>query len=163
MDKNNNNRFIFEQKAIKYLSDIVNTTDLSEIEYKCGDISIKISKKTDLPVQHFSSVAPSYGMHHSASQASAPLPAVVETKAEPAVNNKIEKALVVGRIYLAEKPGAPALIKVGDKVEVGQRIFIIEAMKVMNNIKSSHAGTVKEILVVDGQPVEYGQSLVVLE
>ena len=70
---------------------------------------------------------------------------------------------MVGTIYLAAQPGAEPFIKVGDKVNAGQTLMIVEAMKTMNPIPSPKAGTVAQILVTDGQPVEYGEPLVVLE
>jgi acetyl-CoA carboxylase biotin carboxyl carrier protein len=70
---------------------------------------------------------------------------------------------MVGTVYLAAEPGAAALVKVGDKVTEGQTLLIIEAMKVMNPLASPHAGTVTQILVSDGQPVEFGEPLLILE
>ena len=69
---------------------------------------------------------------------------------------------MVGTAYLAPEPGAPVFIRVGDKVEEGQTILIIEAMKTMNSVAATHGGTVKEILVENQQPVEYGQPLVII-
>ena len=70
---------------------------------------------------------------------------------------------MVGTAYVAEEPGKPAFVKVGDQVSEGQTLLIIEAMKVMNQIPSPRAGTVKAILVQDGQPVEFGEPLMVIE
>ncbi len=70
---------------------------------------------------------------------------------------------MVGTVYLAAEPGAAALVKVGDKVTEGQTLLIIEAMKVMNPLASPHAGTVTQILVSDGQPVDFGEPLLILE
>jgi acetyl-CoA carboxylase biotin carboxyl carrier protein len=70
---------------------------------------------------------------------------------------------MVGTAYLAAEPGAPAFIQVGDKVVEGQTILIIEAMKTMNHIPATKAGTVKQILVDDAQPVEFGEPLIIVE
>jgi len=73
------------------------------------------------------------------------------------------KSPMVGTVYLQPQPGAPAFVKVGDTVTAGQTLLIIEAMKTMNPIPSPKAGKVKELLVVDGQPVEFGEPLAVIE
>ena len=70
---------------------------------------------------------------------------------------------MVGTVYLQPNPGSPAFVKVGDTVEAGQTLFIVEAMKTMNHIPSPRAGTVKRILVDDGSPVEFGAPLMVVE
>jgi acetyl-CoA carboxylase biotin carboxyl carrier protein len=70
---------------------------------------------------------------------------------------------MVGTVYLAAQPGQPPFVKVGDKISEGQTLLIVEAMKTMNPIPSPKAGTVVEVLVEDGQPVEFGEGLVVLE
>jgi len=158
-DKLNRDKFIFNQKAIKYLADVVSESNLTEIEYKCADISIKISKNgpAAAPMQNYAPMP----MQMPLQPSEIPLKQALEAK--PASEKRSVTAPVVGKIYVAEKPGLPALIKVGDKVEVGQKIFIIEAMKVMNNVKSTESGTISKILVQDGQAVEFGQKLVELE
>ena len=105
-----------------------------------------------------------------AAQAPAPAAAAGPAAAAPpaapavaAVNGDAIKSPMVGTIYLAAQPGAEPFIKVGDKVNAGQTLMIVEAMKTMNPIPSPKAGTVAQILVTDGQPVEYGEPLVVLE
>jgi acetyl-CoA carboxylase biotin carboxyl carrier protein len=70
---------------------------------------------------------------------------------------------MVGTVYVAGEPGSPPFVKVGDQVSEGQVLLIIEAMKVMNPLLAARAGTVKQIMVTDGQPVEYGEPLLVLE
>jgi acetyl-CoA carboxylase biotin carboxyl carrier protein len=70
---------------------------------------------------------------------------------------------MVGTVYVAGEPGAPPFVKVGDSVSEGQTLLIIEAMKVMNPLASPRAGTIKQIMISDGQPVEYGEPLLVIE
>ena len=90
-----------------------------------------------------------------------PNKAVLSGSAE---NNGIRvKSPIIGTAYLAPEPGAKPFIKVGDKVKKGQTIMIVEAMKTMNHIPSSADGTVKKIMVNDGQPVEFGQTLIIIE
>jgi acetyl-CoA carboxylase biotin carboxyl carrier protein len=91
----------------------------------------------------------------AAPAAAAPAPAVARGDAV--------KSPMVGTVYLSAQPGQPAFIKVGDKVTEGQTLLIVEAMKTMNPIPSPRGGTVVEVLVEDGQPVEFGEGLVVLE
>lgn len=147
--------FVFNQKAIKYLADIVNTTQLTEVEYSCGDIKIKLAKQQHIvqqavpaPVMMSSTCAP------SVSDAAVPVAPIAEE------SGVVVTAPVVGKIYVAAKPGDKPFISVGDSVKEGDVIFIIEAMKVMNNVKATKSGVVKEILVQDGMPVEFGQNLV---
>ena len=73
------------------------------------------------------------------------------------------KSPIIGTAYLASEPGGKPFIKIGDKVKKGQTIMIVEAMKTMNHIPSSSDGTVKKIMVNDGQPVEFGQTLIIIE
>ena len=169
-DKLKNDEFIFDQKAIKYLADIVNKSSLTEAEYTCGEISIRFSKQVNMvaaPMQQ--------QMMQPAATAAIAQPAPVQAAA-PAASSSAQAqandssssetsitAPVVGKVYISPKPGEPAFIKEGDMVKEGQVIFIIEAMKVMNNVKADKAGKVKQILVEDGKPVEYGQKLVILE
>lgn len=82
---------------------------------------------------------------------------------EESANTHIIKSPMIGVIYVAPKPDAPAFIKVGDKIKQGQDIFIIECMKTMNLVKANTSGTVKEILIKNAQPVEYDEKLVVIE
>jgi acetyl-CoA carboxylase biotin carboxyl carrier protein len=95
-------------------------------------------------------------------------PAPATTPAAPSGTGHAESAGTVksprvGTVFVASEPGKPPLVKVGDKVREGQTLLIIEAMKVMNSLPSPRAGTVTEILVGDGQPVEYGEPLLVIE
>lgn len=150
--KTNGTKFVFNQKAIKYLADIVNNTNLTEVEYKCGDVSIKFSKKTETTIYQ---PAPSgQTVTHTS---------IAPTAEAPACASTFITAPVVGRAYLAPKPGDPAFAKIGDKIEKGQIVCIIEAMKVMNNVKATTSGTVAEIFIKDGDPIEFGQKLMRLE
>lgn len=157
-------QFIFNQKAVKYLADTVNNSSLSQIEYTCGQITIKISK--NMPQQQqmvpMPVLAPAQHVVPTSAHASAVAALVAHVPEAPAQECTIT-APVVGKVYVAAKPGDEPFIKIGDRIKEGQVIFIIEAMKVMNNVKADKSGVVKEIFIKDTQPVEYGQKLLSLE
>ena len=147
--------FVFNQEAVKYLSDLLKESDLNEVEYKCGEISIKFSKNN----QQFAQ--PIQAAPVMRSNLNEVAPAQEAPKVE--ISNDISiKSPMVGRAYLSPKPGAAPFCKVGSKVEKGDVIMIIEAMKVMNNIQAKESGTIKEILVKDGDAIEFDQVLVKL-
>ena len=137
-----------DKKLIKELVDNLDEFKLSELEYQDGTIKIKVSKWANTSNTNKVSEATSS-------------------------NNKVElanieegieiKSPIIGTVYLAPEPGAKKFIQVGDKIKEGQTIMIVEAMKTMNHIPATSDGTVKNILVKDGQPVEFGQNLILLK
>jgi acetyl-CoA carboxylase biotin carboxyl carrier protein len=149
-----------DQALIRDLANILNDTDLTEIEVEQDDLRIRVSR-AGTPQYIQAPMAPAY--------AAAPLPAAVPAVAAPAAAASsrnpanVTSAPMVGTVYMAPAPGARAFIEVGASVKEGQTLLIIEAMKTMNQIPSPKSGTVTEILVEDGHPVEYGQALVVIE
>ncbi len=152
-----------DTKLVRKLADILKDTDLSEIEIEQGELRIRVARELIVqgaPQMYASAPAPiavaPTAPPAQASTAAAPSPAV-ERKGD------LVKSPMVGTIYLQATPGTPPFVKPGDKVTEGQTLVIVEAMKTMNPIPAPRAGTVAEILVEDGQPVEYGAPLVVLE
>ncbi|MGB7431376.1 MAG: acetyl-CoA carboxylase biotin carboxyl carrier protein [Ahrensia sp.] len=146
---------------VQDLANILNDTSLTEIEVEQGDLRIRVSREP--APQMFSHSAP-------ASAAFAPAPAApgaaANSPAEPATAGPQAgefTAPMVGTVYYAPAPGEPPFSKVGDKVKEGQTMLIIEAMKVMNQIPAPRAGTITKFLVEDGDPVEYGQPMLVIE
>lgn len=134
---------------VRALAALLEETGLSEIEYAQGDRRIRVVRNAPtVPAVTVSMPPPT-------ASAGAPI-----ADAEPA---GAIKAPMVGTAYMAPQPGAPRFVKVGDHVREGQPLLVIEAMKVMNQIQAPRAGQVKEILVADGTPVEFGQVLMVLE
>ena len=134
---------------VRDLASLLDETGLSEIEYAVGDRRIRV-------VRHGAAaqiVAPTI-----VAAPSAPTAAVAAAEPPGAI-----KAPMVGIVYLSPQPEAPAFVKIGDTVREGQPLFIIEAMKVMNQIPAPRAGRVTQILVESGAPVEFGQVLAVLE
>ena len=142
----------FDEELVRRLSELLEETGLSEIEYETEGHRIRVARNSPA----IAAVAPA--------PAAASRPEAAEA---PAAGNAVPANAVaspmVGTIYLAPEPGGAAFVSVGDRVEQGQTLVIIEAMKVMNPIPSPRAGTVKEILIQDGQPVEFGEPLMVIE
>ncbi len=157
-DKNKN----IDADLVRSLADILNDTDLTEIEVERGDLKIKVKREVTVaaaPIQYAAAPAP---VAHAA-----PAAAPVSMPSDPATivarSGEEVKSPMVGTAYLQPAPGADPFIKVGDKVKKGQTLVIVEAMKTMNPIQSPRDGVVAEILVGDAQPVEFGEALVVLE
>jgi len=143
-----------DSELVRALATLLEETGLSEIEYAVGDRRIRVARNgggaavamvaaTAMPVA-----------------AAGPASAAVSAMAEPA---GAVKSPMVGTAYLGPQPGAAPFVAVGDTVREGQTLFIIEAMKVMNQIPAPRAGRVAQILVADATPVEFGQILAVLE
>jgi acetyl-CoA carboxylase biotin carboxyl carrier protein len=146
-----------DQALIRDLAGILNETDLTEIEVEQGELRIRVSRLGS-PMM----MAP---QSFSATQAqAAPVPvAAVAASITTANNSNAVPSPMVGTIYFAPSPDADPFVSIGSKVKEGQTIVIIEAMKTMNQIAAPRSGTVTAILVEDGSPVEYGQSLIVIE
>ena len=146
-----------DNQAIKDLAELLTQTGLTEIEIADGDKSIRVTRSS--VVQAFAPPA-SYAAPANNSQpaATATTTAVPHDKHPGAA-----KSPMVGTVYLQPEPGAKPYAGVGDKVKAGDTLVIIEAMKVMNPIKAEKGGTVKTVLVDDGQPVEFGEVLMIIE
>lgn len=147
----------FDTDLIRDLALLLDETNLTEIELEHSDFRVRVAREIrfDAPV---TVAAP-------APAAAAPAPAA-PTSAAPAAAGPHPGTIaspMVGTAYLAPEPGARSYIQVGDKVSEGQTILIIEAMKTMNHIPATKSGTVKEILVSDAQPVEFGEPLIIVE
>lgn len=148
-----------DQQLIRDLAGILNDTNLTEIEVELGDLKLRVSRHA--PAVH-AIAAP-------APVAALPAPAAAPQIAGPAAAPTAELSKnavpspMVGTAYLAPAPGAAAFIEIGQTVKEGQTLLIIEAMKTMNQIPSPRSGTVTAILVEDGQPVEYGMPLAIIE
>lgn len=147
-----------DTKLIRELADMLNDTDLSEIEVEDGERKIKLSRGGSM-VQVAAPAAAPIAAPAAAPAAEAEAPAEIS----PADHPGTVFSPMVGTIYTSPDPTADVFIKVGDKVAAGQTILIVEAMKVMNQIHAAKAGTVKSIFVENEQPVEYGEPLVIIE
>ena len=141
-----------DKKIIKELSDYLNEFNLTELEYTNKDTKIKVSKNN-------LSLNPKIETNSNNTSISEKVSNILINK-----KDGVEiTSPIIGTAYHAPEPGAKKFIEVGKKIKKGDTIMIVEAMKTMNHIPSSADGVVKEILVDDGQPVEYGQSLIILE
>ena len=127
-------------KLVKKIIDLIAASDVNEVAIEEGDFKIKVKKQSET------------------SQISYTQPMIAQAPQSTAPSNTIE-APIVGTFYQAPSPDSDPFVKVGDKVQSGQTLCIIEAMKIMNEIESDCSGTITEILVSDGTPVEFGQPL----
>ena len=138
-----------DKKLIKELVDNLKEFELTELEYQDGQTKIKVSKasKTVEGLKTGAVVSPNKSVLKNSDD-----------------NDGIRiKSPIIGTAYLAPEPGAKKFVEVGDKIKKGQTVMIVEAMKTMNHVPSTNDGEVKKILVEDGQPVEFGQSLILLK
>ena len=138
-----------EKKLIKELVDYLKEFNLTELEYQEGQKKIKVSKASKNVEQSKTGAVVS------------PNKTVLNT---PDDTSGIRvKSPIIGTAYLAPEPGAKKFVSIGDKVKKGQTVMIVEAMKTMNHVPSTSDGEISKILVEDGQPVEFGQTLVILK
>ena len=137
-----------DKKLIKELVDNLDEFKLSELEYQSGHTKIKVSKWAEMPTSN-------------------KVPENKISNNKDILNDEEEgikvKSPIIGTAYLAAEPGAKQFMQIGDKIKKGQTIMIVEAMKTMNHVPATSDGTVKSILVKDGQPVEFGQTLIILK
>ena len=143
-------KFDIDEALIRKLAKLLKETGLTEIEFETDDARIRVNAGASGPV---AAAAPALAAPAAA--------AAVATAADAPAAGSISSPMV-GTAYLSPEPNTAAFVKVGDRVAKGQTILIIEAMKVMNPIPAPHAGTVTQILVQDGQPVEFGEPLMVI-
>ena len=138
-----------DKKLIKELVENLKEFELSELEYQDGQTKIKVSKASKLvdPVKTSAIVSPNKSVLKSSDE----------------IDGVRIKSPIIGTAYLAPEPGAKKFVEVGDKIKKGQTVMIVEAMKTMNHVPSTSDGEVKKILIQDGQPVEFGQTLVLLK
>jgi len=138
-----------DKNIIKELTDYLNEFNLTEIEYTDKDTKIKVSKWVSSTSNETVSVA-------------ATAPTSNEKKITKISGTEV-KSPIIGTAYLSPEPGAKKFSEIGKKIKKGETIMIVEAMKTMNHVPSTVDGIIKEICVEDGQPVEYGQTIIVVE
>jgi len=145
-----------DQELIRQLAALLTETDLSEIEIETDDLKLRVARQIAPTVTH---VAPAATAPAAAPTASAAAPSAADAAAHPGA----VASPMVGTAYLAPEPGAPVFVTAGQMVSEGQTILIIEAMKTMNHIPAPRSGKLTAVLVDDGQPVEFGEPLFVIE
>ena len=159
------------QKELKELIEFLIEKDIAEFELERGDVKIKIKRAGEHTVVHshaeprFYAVppAPSVPIELAVTSPAVPPPSVTTASAPPPEEGlHTVKSPIVGTFYEAPSPGAPPFVKLGDAVEVGQVVCIVEAMKLLNEIESDVAGEIVKKLATNGQPIEYGQELFVI-
>src|SRR5450830_887617 len=148
-------------RKLKTLIDLVAESDIAELEVTEGESKVRIVKSSAMPQNQMVMMQPQ-GMpaHYAPAAAPAAAAAPVAVAAEP--TGYIVKSPMVGTFYRSSAPGSPAFVEVGATVKEGDTLCIIEAMKLLNEIDSDKAGVVTQILVENGQPVEFGQPLFVI-
>ena len=142
-----------EQRLIRQLAELLNDTGLSEIEIEKSGLKVRVARTLNVQSTF---AAP-------AAVAGAPTAPAAKAPADPAKHPGAVKSPMVGTAYRSPEPGAPTFIEVGAQVTQGDTLFIIEAMKTMNQIPAPHSGKVTAILIENGQPVEFGEPLVIIE
>ena len=141
-----------DKNIIKELTDYLNEFNLTEIEYTEKDTKIKVSKSTS-SISTQSIVSPDRTSQEK----------VVGEALSKATSGTAVTSPIIGTAYLAAEPGAKKFSEVGKKIKKGETVMIVEAMKTMNHVPSTVDGIIKEICVEDGQPVEYGQTIIIVE
>ena len=138
-----------DKKLIKELVENLKEFDLTELEYQEGQTKVKVSKAAR-------------GIEKIKTSTVAPQNKAVLKSSDDSEGVRV-KSPIIGTAYLAPEPGAKKFVEVGDKIKKGQTVMIVEAMKTMNHVPSTADGEVKKILIEDGQPVEFGQTLILLK
>ena len=136
-----------DKNIIKELTDYLNEFNLTEIEYTDKDTKIKVSKSNPTSSNQVVSIADSTSTSNEAKS----------------ISGTEVKSPIIGTAYLAAEPGGRKFIEVGKKIKKGETVMIVEAMKTMNHVPSTADGIIKKICVEDGQPVEYGQTIIIVE
>ncbi len=148
-------------RLIRELAEIMDDTGLVEIDFEDDKVSVHLSKTGSVSHAPMMAAPAPVAAPAPAAAASAPAVSTPETPADSDLDHAVNSPMV-GRAYLAPEPGAAVFVKEGDNVKAGQTLLIIEAMKVMNPITAPKAGVVSRILIEDGQPVEFGEPLIVI-
>ena len=141
-----------DKKLIKELTDYLNEFNLTELEYGNNDLKIKVSKSI------------STNSYQTIDKKNSPknITEDINKSGEVSTGKEITSP-IIGTAYLAPEPGAKKFVEVGKKIKKGDTIMIVEAMKTMNHVPATSDGTIKEVCVQDGSPVEFGQTLVILD
>jgi len=144
-----------DHEVIRELAKLLDETGLTEIEFERDGVSIRVARYSGAPTARLRPVEAPLAMTPTAVPPAAPI--------DPTRHPGLVASPMVGTAYLGAAPGARPFVEVGSQVKVGETLIIIEAMKTMNQIPAPRSGTVIQILIEDGQPVEYGEPLMIIE
>ncbi len=147
-----------EQDLIRELAKLLDETNLTEIEVEREGLRVRVARQVTTHV-----LAPGGAAHLPTIPSIAPAPAIPTDTIDPAKHPGVVTSPMVGTAYRAAGPGAKPFVDVGSVVKAGDALLIVEAMKTMNQIPAPRGGTVTQILIEDGQPVEYGEPLMIVE
>ncbi len=147
-------------RKLKTLIDLVSESNVSELEITEAEGKVRIVKGGVPMVHHY---APPVAMMAAPAGMPAQAPAAVAEVAEPVASGHTVKSPMVGTFYRSSSPGAKSFVEIGDEIKAGETICIIEAMKILNEIEADKSGTVTKVMCDNGQAVEYGQPLFVIE
>lgn len=146
----------FDQDLIRQLATLLDETNLTEIELEQKDLRVRVARQVTVEAHSVAHAAP-------AAVAAPAAPKESAVSADPANHPGAVTSPMVGTAYMAPEPGARPFVEIGSTVSEGETILIVEAMKTMNQIPATKSGKVTSILVEDGQPVEFGEPLVIIE
>ena len=151
-------------RKLKKLIEMVEESGIAEIEITEGEEKVRITRANPQPVAYAAPQPTQIYMPQAAPMpaAAAPVAPAPAAEAAPAIEGEAIKSPMVGTFYRSPSPGAKAFVEVGQQVNVGDPLCIIEAMKLLNEIEAGRAGTIKAILIENGQPVEYGEPLFII-
>jgi acetyl-CoA carboxylase biotin carboxyl carrier protein len=151
----------FDTHSVRELANLLAETDLTEIEVQKGDLRVRVVRNLTLPV---AAIAPAAAITMAAaSEATADAASSAAARSDAQRKENTVTSPMVGTAYRRPAPEARPFVEIGSAVKEGERILLIEAMKTFNEIAAPRSGTVSEILVEDGQPVEFGEPLMVIE
>ena len=147
-----------EHELIRELAGLLNETGLTEIEIEKAGLKVRVARQVTM-----TAAVPAMQAHGGAAAGGAAAAPAAAAIADPARHPGCVKSPMVGSAYLCPEPGAPPFAEIGSRVTAGQTLLIIEAMKTMNHIPAPKAGIVTQVLIENGQPVEFGEPLVIIE
>ncbi len=147
-------------RKLKTLIDLVAESDIAELEVTEGESKVRILKSSPVAQNQVVMMQPQGAQQYA--PAAAPVAAAVAAPVAPEIKGHVVKSPMVGSFYRSSAPGSPAFVEVGSVVKEGDTLCIIEAMKLLNEIDADASGVIKEILVENGQPVEFGQPLFII-
>lgn len=158
----NGNKFKIDFDAVCRLIDLIKQSNIGRVSVKCGDFEIEVeSNKTEKVV--CSGVDSNFKLQAGEQAKAQGDDDLLSANFNKNESGNLVECPIVGTFYSAPSPGKPDFVKVGDSIKVGDVLFIVESMKIMNEVKSEFSGVVKKIFVKSGEPVEFGQSIMLIE